>query len=199
MQKNKFLKAGLIAIIPAILVTLVGIIIFKNPKGFFIRSAMEYYLYSFAISAFVINSRFGSINLGIIPAIVVAVITTLILKTNPQYSMVPLPMLILPLLILFTGLNYITGMFFKTIGNHPAKALLYGITAALFRTFMFFAIQFSFKNIEMFNFLYFLQQGLLLFLPIGVGISIADMIPIAGKKEEVDIVQKVINEMNEDE
>jgi hypothetical protein len=181
------------------MVTIVGTIIFSGLRGFLVRGVTEYYLYSLAVSIFAINSRYGKLNLGIIPALLFSLITTFLLKSSQQYNTVPLPLILLPLLILFTGLNYITGYFFRIGGSHTAKALLFGICAALFRTMMFLVIQIFFKNLEMFNFLYYFQQGLQLFLTIGVGISLAGWVYSLKRKEEVDIVEKVIREMKEEE
>lgn len=199
MTENKFVKGLIIIFAPLLFITILGVIFFGGPTGFFALKATEYYIYSIVVSCFTILSRYGKSNWGLIPAFIATAIFTAILKQNYQYQAVPLPMLVLPLGLIFIGLNYLTAYFFKTEESKTAKALLFGVTATIMRTLVFFITQVSFKNLEMFNLAYHLQQGAQMFLMIGVGIAIGNHILTLKKEEEVDIVQKVRDYMNEDE
>ncbi len=199
MTENRFVKGLVIVLIPLALTTIMGIFLFGGAAKFFELKATEYYIYSLAISCFTLFGRNGKANLGVVPAILSAIIFTIILKQNFQYKAVPIPMLILPLGLLFIGLNFLVAYFFKSELRRVAKALAFGVSATILRTLVFFITQVSFKNLEMFNLGYHLQQGAQLFLIIGVGITIGDMILAIKKEEEPDILAKVRESLKEDE
>jgi hypothetical protein len=197
MKDNKFAIIAILMLVPAVIVTIVGAILFGGLSKFFVLKAIDYYMYSIVISLFSIFARFGKMNWGLIPALLASIFATITLRSIEQYQAIPLPMLFLPLMLIFSGLNFITAFFHKNSWNKAAKALLFAIAASLYRTSIFFITQVFFKNTEMFNFMYQFQQGLLLFMIIGAGISISNTILSIEKKEEVDIVEKIKHYMDD--